>query len=608
MKTIIIEKVKSFLTSVMIPGTTVKARTPALAIYAPISNEKFAHMNHGEAGVVSAYFIHDLVAFNDDPSDSRVKVHFHFSGEPDDSFETNYIVTLGIHELAIVNALGAMHSHSGGGVPIVFIDSNLHEPNPVTVLDPAHISFALVTPHYKSDEAVEFSQKMEGLFNSNFSIARSSQPWFENEEEDEPSPVLRAAQGRLLPILMGLSRGDVAYVKELVRFEPELDNITTSIDAADEDAVYDRELLGMLVHIAKSVYGQAMLCNPSLQTVESKIENVGPLEYKPDVDVFFKKITSGPEFSDIFKNIGKDFKVEKSENEIKRDRNMAIWESSLDSDWPTNMVDIGTYVAALEDYDIYASLLKEDFNDVERITERIEEVGLGKIFTTLMLTISAYALKRVEILTKDDDEVTFPAVLILNEWINVSEDNFVWEIPALTESLSLYEMTTAVDVLTMYYQPRKNPTEAFHLLALLHTLGHHFAEDDEWDDYDFAMLKTDLASLEINTPEFKEFSEWFINFIDTVMELFIESEEAEESEACYSSATTRAVIEASDDIEKIAGFAALVLPVMADILAKQNPDLDEGGEDWTEFRRGYILSVLLSAAESFGGRIKLVTR
>lgn len=608
MKTIIIENAKSFLTSVLIPGSTVKARTPAIAVYAPVGNENFAHMEHGALGTVSAYIIHDVVAFSEDPFDSRVNIHFHFSGELDESFETNYIVTLGIHELAIVNALGAMHNHTGGGVPIVFIDSNLHAPDPAAVLDPAKISFALIPPHYKSEEAVEFSQKLSELFNSSFSVALSSRPWFEDKEEHQPSAILRAAQGRLLPILMGLSRGDVAYIKELVRFEPELDNITNTIDENDEDAVYGREFLGLLVQTAKAVYGEAVLCNPSLQTVEAQAENVGPIEYRPDVDVFFSKITSGPELNNLFDNVQKDFKVEKSENEIKRDKNVAIWESNLESNWPTNMVGIGEYLETLDDYEIYVSLLHEDFDNVERINERINELGLGKIFTALMLTISAYALRRVDILTKNDSETNFPAVLILNEWINVSDDNFVWELPALAESLSLYETKTAVDVLTMYYQPRKTRTEAFHLLALLHTLGHHFAEDPEWDEYDFAMLKDDLASLEINTAKFKEFSEWFLTYIDTLMENFGENEEAEDEEACYSSATTRAVIESSDDIEKIAGFAATILPVMADILAKKNPDLDEGGEDWAAFRNGYILSVLTSAAESFGGRIKLVTR
>lgn len=608
MKTIIIDKTKSFLTSVLIPGSTAKSRTPALAVCAPMDDGDFIHVEHGAPGVVSAYVIHDVTPFNDDPSDSRVNVHFHFSGEPDESFENAYVVTLGIHELAIVNVLGAMHDHSGGGVPIVFIDSNLHDIDNVTVLDPTKISFALVTPHYKSEEAVEFSQKLAELFNPSFSVARSSRPWYEDENENEPSPILRAAQGRLLPILMGLSRGDVAYIKELIRFEPELDNITNAIDEDDEDAVYSRDLLGLLVQTAKAVYGQAVLCNPSLQTVESTAENVGPIEYRPDVDVFFNKITSGPEFNDIFKNVQKDFVVEKSENEIKRDQNVAIWESSLDTNWPSSMADIGAYLATLEDYEIYVSLLHEDFNDVERINERIKEVGLGKIFTALMLTISGYALKRVNILTEDVSEASFPAVLILNEWINVSEDNFVWEIPALAESLALYETKTAVDVLTMYYQPRKNPTEAFHLLALLHILGHHFAEGPEWDEYDFALLKEDLASLEINTPKFKEFSEWFLTYIDTLLEEFGESEDGEDDEACYSSAATRTIIESSDDIEKVAEFAATVLPVMADILAKKNPDLDEGGEEWNAFRHGYILDVLTSAAESFGGRIKLVTR
>lgn len=606
METIIIEKAVSFLTSVLIPGTSAKARTAALAVYAPLSNEKFTHMEHGAPGVVSAYIIDDLVAFSDDPFDSRVKVYFHSSSEASESFERSYVVTLGIQELAIVNALATLHDHTGGGVPIVFVNSDLHAPDPVAVLDPNHISFAVVLPHHKSDEAAEFSQKMSELFNSSFAVPLSNRPWHEVEEDNEQSPMLRAAQGRLLPILMGLTRGDVAYVKELIRCESELNSITDSIDKDDEEAIFNLEFLGLVVHLAKTVYGRAVLCNPALQTVESTMENVGPVEYTPDTDVFFNQITSGPEFNDIFKSIQKDFTIEKSEQEIKRDKNVKIWESSLDSNWPTEMAEIGAYLTTLDDYETYVSLLDEDFNDVESINVRIKEVGLGKVFTTLMLTISAYALRRVDII--DTSESDFPAVLILNDWINVSEDNFVWEIPALAESLALYETKTAVDVLTMYYQPRKDPSQAFHLLALLHTLGHHFGEDSEWDDYDFASLKTDLTSLGINTPEFKEFSEWFVNFIDTLMELLGQSDEAGGSEVCYSSATTRAVIESSEDIEKIAGFAAMTLPVMADILAKQNPDLDEGGEEWTEFRHGYIQSVLMSAAESFGRRIKLVAR
>lgn len=606
---IFLKDAKVSLITIMGPKGDFSLRKPAIGVFASLDESTLPVMDAGGSNSATAFIISDVRPASSKMHDARVKVYFeapHGEEEP-----AQYGFTTEIHYLALAMALGAVNSPAGG-LPIYFIDSNKYKMNAKFSITPDQIEFAVILPPKETEEGEELSEKLAAMIHSDYAVPLAPVPWDQVVDSDEPSPLVRAAQSKLLMLLLGLARGEISPLIELMSYEDAIDlfDAEEEDDDTDEKELIRMEILALCVKIAQHAYGRITTLNPELQTAAKGIDSVDTIDYNPQVDLVFSKLVSDPEVMGIFKDV-KIAAKDKSEQEILREQNIKTWNAPFSESWPEQMKPIEDYLNTLEHGDIYHELVDLDFSDLEALEEKKDDYGLGKIFTSICIAISSYALKK-GVTVLNSSSVTVPAPLLLSAWTNTFEDGYVWELPALTDSLTNYSFKNAVDVLTMYYEPAHDIEKAFYLWSVIHALGHHITASDDWNDYTPEMLAHDLDNLEINTQEFIDFKSWILRYFRKIKEIETEANsfggaDEHESDACAVSEAMHEFIDPDMDLEKMAEVVAMAFPVFADILALR-AGLEPGEESWELSRKTYIYEMLSEIAEEFGERVRFALR
>lgn len=609
---IFLKDAKVSMITIMGPKGDFSLRKPAIGVFASLDELTLPVMEKGSEKEVAAFVITDIRPASNKQHDARVKVYFE-APNGEDKAVTQYGFTTEIHYLAVAMALGAL-SAPAGGLPIYFIDSNKYKMNSKFLATPDQIEFAVILPPKETEEGEDMSDKMAAMIHSDYAVPLAPVPWDQVVDSDEPSPLVRASQSKLLMLLLGLARGEVSPLIELMSYEDQIDMFEDDEEDDDEEmddaALIKMEILSLCVKIAQHAYGRITTLNPELQTAAKGIDSVDTVDYNPQVDLVFSKLVNDPEVMGIFKDV-KIAAKDKSEQEILREENIKTWNEPFSESWPEPMKPIADYIDTLEHSDIYHELVDIDFSDVELLAEKIDDYGLGKIFTSICISISSYALKKGTTVL-NSSSVTVPAPLLLNAWTNTFEDGYIWELPALTESLTNYSFKNAVDVLTMYYEPAHDIEKAFYLWSVVHALGHHITASDDWDGYTPEKLAHDLDNLEINTQEFLDFKSWILRYFRKIKEIETEANsfggaDEHESDACAVSEAMHDFIDPDMNLEKMAEVVAMAFPVFADILALRE-GLEPGEEGWEANRKTYIYEMLSEIADEFGERIRLALR
>jgi hypothetical protein len=609
---IFLKDAKVSLITIMAPNGDFSLRKPAIGVFASLdeSNTPDYDKDPENPTVLSAFMVKDIKPVSNKVHDARVKVIFEAPFGPE-SAPTEYSFNTEIHFMALAMALGAVNAPAGG-LPMYFIDSNQYKANPKFSMTPGQFEFAVILPPKEYTEGEELSEKLAAMVHADYAVPLAPVPWDAIAESDEPNPLMRAAQSKLFMILLGLARGEVSPLMELMNMEESIDLFAAEEedDDTDDEEMVQMEILSLCVTIAQNAFRRITTLNPELQTAAKGIDSVSTIDYNPQVDLVFSKLVNDPEVMGIFKDV-KIAAKDKSKQEILREENIKTWNEPFSTSWPEPMTAIEEYLDTLEDADIYRELIDLDFSDNELVAEKTDDYGLGKIFTSLCISISSYALKKGVTALKSSD-ITVPAPLILCSWVNIFEDSYVWELPALTSSLSTYSFNNAVDVLTMFYEPAHDIEKAFYLWSVVHALGHHITNSDDWNDYTPEHLAKDLNSLEINTQEFADFKSWILRFFRKIQEVNNAENDfggADEhpSDACAVSEAMHDFIDPEMDIQKMAEVVAMAFPVFADILATR-AGLEPGNEDWNSHRNTYIYEMLTEISEEFGDRILFALR
>lgn len=609
---IFLKDAKVSLITTMAGNGDFSLRKPAIGVFASLDESVLPSTGKTPENpdVLPAFMISDIKPASNKIHDARVKVYFE-APHGENNEPTEYYFITEIHYLALAMSLGALQAPAGG-LPIYFIDSNKFKMNPKFSMGIEQLEFAVILPPKEYDQAEELSEKMAAMIHADYAVPLAPVPWDQVSESDEPNPLVRAAQSKLFMILLGLARGESATLIELMNLENEIDifDAEEEDDDIDDESLIKMEILSLCVKIAQDAYRRISSLNPELQTAAKGIDSVSTIDYNPQVDLVFTKLVNDPEVMGIFKDV-KIASKDKSEQEILREENIKTWNLPFSESWPEPMQSIEDYLDTLEDADIYRELIDFDFSNAEELAEKTDEYGLGKIFTSLCISISSYALKK-GMTVRQSADVTVPAALLLSSWTNIFEDDYVWEIPALTDSLVNYSFNNAVDVLTMYYEPAHDIEKAFYLWSVVHYLGHHITNSDDWDAYTPEKLAKDLDALEINTQEFVDFKSWILRYFRKIKEIETEANsfggaDEHESDACAVAEAMHEFIEPEMNIEKMAEVVAMAFPVFADILATR-AGLEPGNEDWNLSRTTYIYELLSEIAEEFGDRVRFALR
>ena len=616
MKEIFLKDASVSLITVMPLEPDFSQRKPAIGVFVPLNETTLPVLDdtsESDSASVPAFIITDAQPADvDDPRNTQVIVSFNAMNEKTQEM-TSYAFPMDIQFLALSMALSAVNSPAGG-LAIYFINSDKYTPGVEVTTGVYQFAFALILPPKEETEGEEFMEKIAALAHEDYSTPLAPIGWDEISQDQSNNPLVRAAQSKLMMLLLGLARGEVSPLMEIISMEADIDQFESD-EVSDEDAndplfMARLEMLSICVQIAQNAYQRIANLNPEMQTAAKSVDNISAVDYNPQVDIIFSKLISDPGVEGIFKNV-KISPSDRSPEEITRDKNIVAWNKPMSEMWPVELLPLSQYLSTLPDESVYRELVDMDYKNNDLVNEKIDEYGLGKIFTGLCISIVSYALKK-GILMQNSHNVIFPPTVLLNDWTNIFEDDFPWELPALAGSLATYNFKNAVDVLTMYYEPAHQVDKAVYLWEVVHDIGHHLAHSDEWKGYSSDKLAFEFDSLGINTQEFSDFKSWILRYFRKIKELESSAEEQSSDnehggEGCVVAMAMSEFIDESLDVQKMAEIVSMSFPVFADIMAMRK-GLSPDDDDWDIIRKTYIYTLLTSIADSFGDRIRIALR
>lgn len=617
------------------------ARKPAVGVFTSLSDENSPIGLKNTGNSVSAFVIHDITPASPKEFDGRVKVFFHAPSRKDKKQVVEYNFAIPVQYIATAMSLSALDEPLGG-LPLAFFDSEEMKANEKITLETQSVSFFLVFPMKESQEAIELSEKMEGLVEKSYATALAPIPWdmVVSTGGEDPSSNLTTAQGIMFNHLIALARGDIGALMEVMAMEKYLNNmddddefadfdenvILSDEDFTDEDDLPDDayfmdddyddddepENVSFEEQVEQAKHTIYPICLSIVSTMMDRIrgyhprikgvalhnpEMVGSTDYEPQIDLVFNDMTSSLE--DIFK--GESFGEDNPEDRRWRE-DIEYWESPIE-DTCLSMKPLFEYIDALPDKEIYRELLNTDFTDEEQVGIMLSRHGVGKCFTAMAVIAASYALKKGHLLSRYVHEVV-PAPEIISNWIGVSDTKFVWELPSLAYSLSRYDIANTVDVLSMHYKPMNDLEKAIYLWNSIYYIAEMFHNNAFWSGMSEEEFKARLDGLEDKTPEFRQFKEWMCSFFMVIKN---DDHEAEPEKQNETHQAIHEFFDSEKDITVLAGYVAKAFIAFADMIImdqKVNPDDPE----WNARRVVTLNQILTGVAEHAGGRVDLAIR
>lgn len=614
MTDIFLKDAKVSLITIMPSEPDSTLRKPAIGIFTSLNETTIPTLDsdsESSSSILPAFVIYDIKPVSQKLNDTRVRLFFHAPNAMT-SEVTQYSFVTEVHYVALSMSLGALNEPAGG-LPFYFINADKYKPTPKATMGVEQFAFALIFPPKETDEGEEFMEKLSGLVSEDYAKPLAPVAWDEIQQENEANPLVRSAQSKLMMMLLGLARGEVSPLMELISMEEDIDIFASDNedDDIDEASMVRMEMLSICVQIAQNAYQRITNLNPELQTAAKNVDNVSAVDYNPQIDIAFAKITSDPSVEGIFNEV--KISDGKTPGEIAREKNIAEWNKPFSDTWPEVLTPLAEYIDTLDHADVYRELVDIDFSDKDLVDEKIDDYGLGKIFTSICISIVSYSLKKGYLMRSNYD-ATLPPAILLNDWTNIFEDDFVWELPALTADLASYNFKNAVDVFMMYYEPAHQVDKAVYLWEAVHDIGHHITSSSEWSGYTAEKFAEEFDALNINTQEFADFKSWILRYFRKIKEIQTAYEqqqqdsddEGHESGCVVATAMSEFIVEELD-IEKMAETVAMTFPVLADLVALRK-DLEPTSDAWAIVRASYIYSLLNGIAEGFGDRIRIALR
>lgn len=592
-----------------------ETRRPAVGIFIPLDDTTrpiFDLDSESASKNLGVFHIDGISPYSRDPQDTRVRLKFSARGNLSQEMNT-YSIALEVQYVALAVALAVTLlalNEPLGGLPLFIIDSKKYKASS-KAMNVEQIAYGLLLPEKELEEGVEFQEKLSAFISSDYISPLAPYPW-DQARDDNPTALTRNAQSSVLMNLLAITHGDLVSIDSLISSEEHINTaleqesegiLGTSEDTLENSINY--EIFAVCYYMMKSVYSHSRASTPELQSAVKDFDTVSAIEYNPSIDMTFSSIVSDLEKSDELKNV-KISQKDKTNREISREENIVIWNKDVSLSPSEKIRSIYEYLTTLDDAEDYKYLLAQPLDDEDELNELAEKYGFGKIFTTMSIKIADYALRKGFIIKRLDD-VVMPAPLILSYWVNMSEDDFMWEFPALSPSLSRYNFENAVDIFLIHYEPQRDIRQVPHLWGTFHFLGHHlldFKEWSEWSSSDFALA---LDKLENNTNEFNQLKKFIIQLVDKIHAKDGSDESDEDQSGCIVSEAMSSFISEDMDVESFARMIAMSIPVLADMLAMKG-GLTPESDKWENTRMDYISNVLYQVAVHFGDRIQFAIR
>lgn len=632
------------------------ARQPAVGIFAPLEKYDGPRVPKRPDGLITGFIIRDISPASKKEFDARVKLTFTAGSNSHPDQEIEYNIVLPVQYVASAMALSALREPLGG-LPLAIIDSAHYKANESVPMMYESVSFMLVFPMKETLESEQLSEKLDAVIHENYTTALTPVSWDKVivQSGESTNPNLSIAQGMMFQNLIALARGDIGALLQIMSMEEHIDLLMGDDGEEDEEDFYEdlteyagehesdeeldetiaqqledirnaplpeppiseeeqelREVNERVEQMKRAIYP---LCFNIVDTMLDRIKNFDPSikstiiggtesvdlgEYDATTDIVFNELTSSLEqmFADI------DFK-DKTPAEEKRTKDIAYWNSPIRESCPS-LEPIFTFLESSSDYADYLSILSMDILSDETASTILEDYKLGKVFTSMCITIVAYTLKKGMIISDYDSDLAIPAPEIISNLIRVNDTDFVWEIPSLTKSLINYDIGNTVDVLCMNYKPSKSIERAGYLLNSINYLAEMFIHNPIWSAISVKDLRAKLDGFADNTSEFKEFKEWLTQFYGLLKGAHTQHEDKETARAAYGAISE--FLHSEHDVKKLASHVARTFIAVVDILALLQDGMHEDHPEWNDYRGQTLNALLVKIAEEVGSRMQFAIR
>lgn len=651
-----IKRVKTSVATLLL-GENQIHRIPVVTMFLkPLKGMVVSSWDEEGNGIIPRYEIIDIVPVEDDPEKTMVDVVFQEKVGPDEEDPIKFMVTIPIHTAVLAQAL----SNINESFNLVVIDPSVNPQDESKVIELQNICFSVNFPSDEEEIYQDLLDKLSVLVDAQFVEPLHSAVAPVSGYNSVSAP-LRRAQMAIMPLLSALSQNDAKTLMRIMSLEPTLDNfhlrnhnqnsdfatgeyskviesmqdtenyvapeipddieymstfeysiLDNMTDAMENhlkinepksrDRTYykDVTLLILLTNV-KAVYENsedgAFLTNRNIVDEESVSDGESVLNRE------FMSLAK-ENLSDIFKSVDTD-KIEKTEAELEWAADVNLWGQAPDEYWPDEMDEVEKCLKASEKSDSYFDIMKRSYSTPEEFRALVEEYGLGKVFTSLILKTAINLSKFTAIVHKDDNDT--PSPLVATHWINHPDDSYLWEFPALSYDLASYDVSTFVTLLRYV----KNDFAGYMSVAL-QGLAIKILEEG-WEKTNLEWHLSEYTGM----PE--KYQKILLDLVGAIDAVEIDPQEIDLSEVeskedinhYVASKGVHAFITAKPFlIEDTAYMVAYSFPALADIYVQSLPALppelegdDEkkvamGSTEWKKYRVNYIESMLDSIVDN----------
>lgn len=654
-----IKRVKTSVATLLL-GSNHIHRIPVVAIsFIPPKGMLVASEDDEGNIMIPKYEITDIIPVEDAAENTLVEMVFSEKPMADEDTEgyspVEYKVTVPIHTVVLAQALSLINESFN----IIALNHATAPQKDSEAVELNHICLTINFPSDNEEIYQDIQDKLSTLVDAQF-----VEPLHPAGGSDDggyyaiPEP-LRRSQMAIMPLLSALSQDDAKTLIRIMALEPILDNfhlrnrnqnpdisvgeyakVLESMDDTEnyvapelpEDIEYlstfeysildnmtdamenhmkihepqvrdrsyykDVTLLVLLTNI-KAIYENSetddFITNINLVDEEAIDESTVPLNRA------FMNIINTDELKDTFAKIEPE-KVERTDVELEWASDVEKWQKSPDEYWPENMSQVEAQLRSLDDADVYFDIMKRSYSTPEEFRSLVTEYSLGKVFTSLILKTAINLSKYTSIVHKNDNET--PSTLIATHWINRPDDDYIWELPALSYDLASYDISTFVTLLKYI----RNDSAGYMSVAL-HGLAQKILKEG-WDRTNLEWHLSEYTGM----PE--KYQKMFLDFASAIDDVEIDPEEIdinniesrEELDIYVSSKGIRDYIGSEPfHIEDNAHMLAYAFPALADIYVQTLVWKDENNEDqkvamgsteWKKRRVNYIEDLLGSVVHN----------
>lgn len=333
-------------------------------------------------------------------------------------------------------------------------------------------------------------------------------------------------------------------------------------------------------------------------------------EQDPDLDMQFADIISSLDFDGegALEKFNKEMlESHNFDNHISEDKKLMA--DPFLHGFPVGMSNLEKNFEKDGNYHRLAELLRWNWLSTDTIKKGMKEHSLSSVIVAQVLIIAARSVVHTNYVNKAG-KTSISVTFNLVDWISSSDDETMWELPAITPGITHYDVVSLEELMSMTPDTSQDKNKPY-LFMVIHQVMHTLFEEG----WNLGNLDANLATLDIAPPFLLKVRNLMAEFIEKLDETFREEgidpddirgqyepeddQEYDDDESgdddgavyemdtCPFSTAYMKVIQQTSDMDQLVAVASKMIPVMADVSAILH-SVTPMHEDWESYRKEYV--------------------